>query len=50
MKEFARTKDAEWLLNDHVNDAWFMWIVVKYFHEKGELEQTHLHVKYDEKK
>ena len=50
MKEFARMKDAEWLLNeDRVNDAWFMWIVVNYFHEKGELEQSHLDIKYDEK-
>lgn len=50
MKEFARTKDVEWLLNeDRVNDAWFMWIVVNYFHEKGQLERTHLDVKYDQK-
>ena len=50
VKEFARTKDGEWLLNeDRVKDAWFMWIVVNYYHEKGELERTHLDVNYDER-
>lgn len=29
--------------------AWFMWIVVNYYHEKGELERTHLDVNYDER-
>ena len=40
LQEFARTNDEEWELNEQqVNDAWFLWIVVKinYNNSKGQI-------------
>lgn len=47
LQEFARTNDEEWELNEQrVNDAWFLWIVVNYYHRKGKLAETDMKCEY----
>ena len=47
LQEFARTNDEEWQLNEQrVNDAWFLWIVVNYYHSKGKLAETDMNCEY----
>ena len=47
LQEFARTNDEEWELNEQrVNDAWFLWLIVNYYHSKGKLAETDIKCEY----
>ena len=47
LQEFARRNDEEWQLNEQrVNDAWFLWTVVKYYKSKGKLADTDIKCEY----
>ena len=47
LQEFARTNDEEWELNEQrVSDAWFLWIIVNYYHSKGKLAETDIKCEY----
>lgn len=49
LDEFSRTKDGGWRLNeDRVNDAWFLWIIVNYYHRNDKLKATGLEFKHVE--
>ena len=47
LQEFGLTNDEEWELNEQrVNDAWFLWIVVNYYHSKYKLVETDMKCEY----
>ena len=45
LKEFARTSEGEWKLNEQrLSDAWFVWIIISYYSQIKKLEEISFNV------
>ena len=45
LKEFARTSEGEWKLNEQrLSDAWFVWTIISYYSQIKKLEEISFNV------
>lgn len=45
LKEFARTSEGEWKLNEQrLSDAWFVWIIISYYSQIKKLEEISFNI------
>ena len=51
MMEFTRTSEGEWHLNEQrIADAWFIWIIIKYYSQIQKLEEISFKISFVSKR